>query len=148
MRPSPPDPVTSLSGTPYGSATGTRSIRPTGRGSALTSAVSTQPCISRPERSRSTPALRWRLESISMSSDQLHDPYVGHGPARYAGIPDEPEPTHSTEVRRWADEAMYSATPLVDREAGELLKPRVTIISMTHNPLRVMAAAAQQYRGI
>jgi len=45
-------------------------------------------------------------------------------------------------VQKWADPAMYAATPL----GWE--KPKVTLISMTANPLRVMAAAAQQYRGI
>lgn len=51
----------------------------------------------------------------------------------------------SKEVQRWADVAMFSATPLVEK--GERVKPRVTIINMTSNPLRVMAAAAEMYKG-
>jgi flavin-dependent thymidylate synthase len=49
------------------------------------------------------------------------------------------------EVRKWADEAMFTAPPLVDGE--ELLKPRVTLTHMTPDPLRVMAVAAGQYEG-
>jgi flavin-dependent thymidylate synthase len=59
------------------------------------------------------------------------------------------EPYHTqsgTELARWADEAMYSATPM-DLEHGQNVQPHVKLISMTANPLRVMAAAAQLYRG-
>ena len=49
------------------------------------------------------------------------------------------------EVRRWADEAMFTAAPLT--QGGEPLKPRVTLTYMTPDPLRVMAVAAGQYEG-
>jgi flavin-dependent thymidylate synthase len=48
----------------------------------------------------------------------------------------------SNEVVKWADKAMYEAEPY-NAEDG----PRVTLLSMTKNPLRVMAAAAEMYRG-
>lgn len=60
--------------------------------------------------------------------------------------PNQDEADPGARVSRWGDEAMYLATPLT--EADGKLEPRVTMISMTYNPLRVMAAAAQQYRGI
>ncbi len=50
------------------------------------------------------------------------------------------------QVVRWADEAMYAAVPLA--EAGEPLRPQVTLLSMTANPLRLMAATAEMYRGV
>jgi flavin-dependent thymidylate synthase len=51
------------------------------------------------------------------------------------------------EVRRWADEAMYFAEPDRSVEASGHVEPSVTLISMTANPLRVMAAATELYRG-
>lgn len=53
--------------------------------------------------------------------------------------------TPGTQVQKWADEAMYSAAPIADD--GELVEPKVTLVSMTPNPLRVIAAGAQMYRG-
>ena len=50
------------------------------------------------------------------------------------------------EVARFADVAMYDRKPLDMDEDGEL-RPRVTLIGMTGNPLRVMAAACELYRG-
>jgi flavin-dependent thymidylate synthase len=49
-------------------------------------------------------------------------------------------PNGSGEVVRWADEAMYvaEATPTV---------PRVTLLNMTPDPLKTIAAAAELYRG-
>jgi len=44
------------------------------------------------------------------------------------------------EVTRWADTAMFEAIP------GPNI-PRVTLVHMTPNPLRVMAAASELYRG-
>lgn len=58
---------------------------------------------------------------------------------------EEGEYTRGTQVVRYADEAMYRATPLT--EPGEPVTPRVTLVSMTANPLRVMAAASQLYKG-
>jgi flavin-dependent thymidylate synthase len=52
----------------------------------------------------------------------------------------------SAEVSKWADPAMFAAIPLT--EEGKAVEPSVTVVNMTHNPLRVMAAAAQLYRGI
>jgi len=51
------------------------------------------------------------------------------------------------EVIRWADQAMYraEADPLAAK--GELVRPQVTLVYMTPNPLRVMAAAAELYVG-
>ena len=51
------------------------------------------------------------------------------------------------QVVKWADVAMFRAE--VDPEAaiGEEVTPRAVLISMTPNPLRVMAAAAEMYRG-
>jgi flavin-dependent thymidylate synthase len=51
----------------------------------------------------------------------------------------------SGEVSRWADEAMFAAAPLT--EEGKPVEPKVTLIHMTPDPLRVMAAAAELYRG-
>lgn len=50
------------------------------------------------------------------------------------------------EIARFADVAMYDRKPLDQDEDGEV-RPRVTLISMTPNPLRVMAAACELYRG-
>lgn len=52
----------------------------------------------------------------------------------------------SDEVARWADPAMYHAAPLA--EAGEEVRPTVEVITMTANPLKVMAAVNSMYRGI
>ena len=49
-------------------------------------------------------------------------------------------------VVKWADSAMYQAAPL-SLGADDPVTPAVTIISMTPNPLRVIAAAAQMYKG-
>jgi flavin-dependent thymidylate synthase len=51
----------------------------------------------------------------------------------------------TSEVSKWADEAMYRAVPLA--KEGEELKPVVTVVSMTANPLRVMAAVHATYSG-
>lgn len=53
------------------------------------------------------------------------------------------EPT--TDVMRYADEAMFQAVPLVAE--GDEVRPRVTIVTMTTDPLRVMAAAWRMYKG-
>jgi flavin-dependent thymidylate synthase len=49
------------------------------------------------------------------------------------------------EVIKWADPAMYPAMPLT--YGSDPVRPRVTLISMTANPLRVMAAASEMYQG-
>jgi len=51
----------------------------------------------------------------------------------------------SSEVSRWADEAMFRAAPLA--EDGEEVRPTVAVIDMTANPLRVMAAVNEMYKG-
>ena len=51
-----------------------------------------------------------------------------------------------SEVQRWADVAMFEAEPAPGSEDGVPL-PQVTLLSMTPNPLGVMAAAAELYRG-
>jgi flavin-dependent thymidylate synthase len=48
-------------------------------------------------------------------------------------------------IARYADEAMFTAMPLV-RE-GDEVRPRVQVVTMTEDPLRVAAAAWQMYRG-
>jgi flavin-dependent thymidylate synthase len=55
-------------------------------------------------------------------------------------------PKPDARIQRWADPAMFAATPL-ERKEGEMLKPRATLVSMTANPLRVMAAASEMYQG-
>jgi flavin-dependent thymidylate synthase len=49
------------------------------------------------------------------------------------------------DISKWADEAMFQATPLA--EEGEPVKPTVTVVTMTDNPLRVMAAVNEMYKG-
>lgn len=49
-------------------------------------------------------------------------------------------------VVKWADPAMYSAAPMVN-SADEPVEPSVTLLSMTPQPLRIVAAAAQMYKG-
>lgn len=51
----------------------------------------------------------------------------------------------NSDVSKWADEAMFRAAPLA--EDGEEVKPVVTVIDMTANPLRVMAAVNEMYKG-
>lgn len=52
----------------------------------------------------------------------------------------------SAEIARYADVAMYQRKPM-DIEEGGVSRPRVTLMYQTLNPLRVMAAAAELYRG-
>lgn len=49
-------------------------------------------------------------------------------------------------VAKWSDEAMFPAVPLVEK--GEAVTPKVTLLSMTQNPLRIMAAASEMYNGL
>jgi flavin-dependent thymidylate synthase len=51
------------------------------------------------------------------------------------------------EIVQWADRAMYHSEPDLQALAGEPVTPKVTLLSMTRNPLRVMAAAASLYSG-
>jgi flavin-dependent thymidylate synthase len=51
------------------------------------------------------------------------------------------------EVARYADVAMYDAQPDPYATQGIAVEPQVTLVSMTHNPVRVMAAAAELYAG-
>jgi flavin-dependent thymidylate synthase len=53
----------------------------------------------------------------------------------------------SGEMERWADEAMYLAEPDNSAEVFGHVEPCVTLVSMTANPLRVMASATELYRG-
>lgn len=52
----------------------------------------------------------------------------------------------SDEIARYADVAMYHAEPDPTAEAG-FVHPTVTLVSQTPDPLRVMAAACELYRG-
>lgn len=52
----------------------------------------------------------------------------------------------SRQVARWVDPAMYAATPVKQDEDG-LIRPHVELLDMTMNPLRVMAAVCQMYKG-
>src|SRR5437899_1996180 len=45
------------------------------------------------------------------------------------------------QIEKWADPAMWLAEPQKDRH------PTVTLLSMTDQPLRVLAAAAELYQG-
>jgi len=60
----------------------------------------------------------------------LHEQYVRH-----------PEATGTTLPVRWADRAMYSAKPI------DGTGPTVVLSDMTANPLRLVAAVSEQYRG-
>jgi flavin-dependent thymidylate synthase len=55
--------------------------------------------------------------------------------------------TSGNEIVRWADAAMYSAEPDELAAAGKPVQPQVTLLSMTVNPLRVMAAGSSLYAG-
>jgi flavin-dependent thymidylate synthase len=59
----------------------------------------------------------------------------------------EEPPRPGSQVVRWADEAMFRAPDLDGKPETGLAPPRVTIVSMTPNPLRVMAAGCALYRG-
>lgn len=48
-------------------------------------------------------------------------------------------------ILRWSDPAMYPAAPLAG--SGEEVRPTVEVITMTPDPLRVMAAVNEMYRG-
>lgn len=52
----------------------------------------------------------------------------------------------NSEVVKYADEAMFQAVPL--SEDGAEVRPTVQVITMTANPLRVLASAASMYKGI
>jgi flavin-dependent thymidylate synthase len=61
---------------------------------------------------------------------------------------EEPPPRPTTAVERWGDVAMYRA-PVLDGSLSEgLASPVATVVSMTADPLRVMAAASELYRGV
>jgi flavin-dependent thymidylate synthase len=51
------------------------------------------------------------------------------------------------EVARYADVAMYDAEPDPVAANGGPVEPTVRLVSMTHSPLRTMAAAAELYAG-
>lgn len=55
-------------------------------------------------------------------------------------VPEELREERRDQLMRWADEAMFAAEP-------SDIEPSVTIISMTPDPLRVIAAACEMYRG-
>lgn len=52
-----------------------------------------------------------------------------------------------TSIQRWADTAMYPAAHNEQADRGELVEPKVTLVSMTPQPLRTMAAACELYVG-
>jgi flavin-dependent thymidylate synthase len=59
-----------------------------------------------------------------------------------------PEKESSGELVRWADEAMYEAAPVAgERSEDGNYYPVVTLVQMTRQPIRTMAAAAELYRG-
>jgi flavin-dependent thymidylate synthase len=49
------------------------------------------------------------------------------------------------DISKWADEAMFRAAPLAAE--GEEVRPTVSVVDMTRNPLKVMAAPWLGYRG-
>jgi flavin-dependent thymidylate synthase len=50
-------------------------------------------------------------------------------------------------VQKWSDVAMYESAHNAMADAGQQVEPRVTLVSMTHQPLRTMAAACELYIG-
>jgi flavin-dependent thymidylate synthase len=83
-----------------------------------------------------------------MSQEEVYSDLAAGSEERWAGKGfHPPEPSKpSKEVQRWADIAMYEATPLA-LDPGELVKPRVTLTFMTPDPLRVMGASSELYLG-
>jgi flavin-dependent thymidylate synthase len=81
--------------------------------------------------------------SFGKTPTQTHDP-----DCYYNGMPHEGScfrVPHTTEVQTYADVAMWTAPKTLND--GELLKPRATLVYMTPDPLRVMAAASEMYSG-
>lgn len=93
---------------------------------------------------RDCPGCTFTCERIDESLGDIEIMSVGKKPEHISAA-DINKQMKGKEVRRWADEAMYSTAPMA--EPGELVKPKVTVVNMTQNPLRVMAAACQGYRG-
>lgn len=60
-------------------------------------------------------------------------------------MPPEQTAASGGPVVKWADPAMYTAAPMT--AGDEPVMPKVTLVSMTANPLKVIAAASQMYRG-
>jgi flavin-dependent thymidylate synthase len=56
-----------------------------------------------------------------------------------------PAPDEHAQVSNYADPAMFTAVPIAEK--GEPVKPTVSLVSMTANPLRVMAAMNGIYQG-
>lgn len=53
-----------------------------------------------------------------------------------------------TNIRKWADEQQYVAAPMeADRDVAGNIVPSVTMLSMSPDPLGVIAAFARMYRG-
>jgi len=61
--------------------------------------------------------------------------------------PNCPMAAKSAEIVRWADRAMYRAEHDPSVAFGEPVTPTVTLVYMTEQPLRVMSAASELYRG-
>jgi flavin-dependent thymidylate synthase len=60
---------------------------------------------------------------------------------------EDPDDIASPEMRvaKYADEAMFTAVPIGNQ--GKPVEPKVTLVSMTANPLRTLAAASEMYQG-
>lgn len=58
---------------------------------------------------------------------------------------DSSVPIPSTEVQRWADAAMFRAEPMEQTDGR--VEPKVYLLSMTADPLGVIAAACKMYKG-
>ena len=56
------------------------------------------------------------------------------------------EPTKA--LQKWADQAMYEAIPTNDGSGDITVEPTVKLISMTSDPLGVIAAASRMYSGL
>jgi flavin-dependent thymidylate synthase len=66
---------------------------------------------------------------------------------RYAAAKEVINSSFGKDIAKYADVAMYEAEPDgMALEEGHV-EPRVTLVSMTHDPLRVMAAASELYAG-
>lgn len=78
-----------------------------------------------------------------LEASEFPEEEARYGPGSTART-SRPEPPR-TDVAKYADPAMFTAVPLA--EEGQLVEPKVTLVYMTPNPLREIAAAAALYRG-
>lgn len=80
--------------------------------------------------------------------DDIREEFVGRTEEAHAARIERhlDELKDEARVARYADEAMFTAVPL-DGSIGEPVTPKVTLVSMTPNPIRTLAAASEMYQG-